>query len=209
MLGEGSHWWITSSSDSHVHYTEGRSDFWPSEYSKTYIYAEKDYDDILDNFRKGHVFVTTGDLISELYVTLSVNNKEQTASIGDTLMVDAGDTVKVEIKFLDPNSKNARFENPEVSHVDIITGKVMGLLADKSIDTNPTTQVVGRYYQDNWQQDKQYRVISYTMENVIQNIYIRVRGTNTEQLEPETDQRGENPWSDLWFYSNPIFIQVK
>ena len=22
------------------------------------------------------------------------------------------------------------------------------------------------------------------------------------------DERGENPWSELWFYSNPIFIEV-
>ncbi|MQA90201.1 MAG: phosphoesterase, partial [Gemmatimonas sp.] len=64
MLGEGRRWWITSTSDSHVHWREGGNDFWPGEYSKTYVYAETTYDDVLDGIRSGRVFVTTGDLIS-------------------------------------------------------------------------------------------------------------------------------------------------
>jgi hypothetical protein len=39
-------------------------------------------------------------------------------------------------------------------------------------------------------------------------MYLRVRGTNTSEMEPELDPRGENPWQDLWFYSNPIFVEV-
>jgi hypothetical protein len=39
--------------------------------------------------------------------------------------------------------------------------------------------------------------------------YVRVRGTNTAQLEPEVDPLGEDPWSDLWFYANPIFVEVR
>jgi hypothetical protein len=31
-----------------------------------------------------------------------------------------------------------------------------------------------------------------------------VCGTNTEELEPALDPRGEDPWTDLWFYSNPV-----
>jgi hypothetical protein len=27
--------------------------------------------------------------------------------------------------------------------------------------------------------------------------------------EPVMDVPGENPWTDLWFYSNPIFIDVR
>jgi hypothetical protein len=44
---------------------------------------------------------------------------------------------------------------------------------------------------------------------VSKNSYIRFRGTNTQELEPTPDPDGENPWDDLWFYSNPIFVQVK
>ena len=40
------------------------------------------------------------------------------------------------------------------------------------------------------------------------SLYLRVRGTNTTELEPEEDTRGEDPWTDLWCYSNPIFVEV-
>ena len=29
------------------------------------------------------------------------------------------------------------------------------------------------------------------------------------ELEPEKDPPAENPWHDLWFYSNPVFITTK
>ena len=48
MLGEGRRWWITANSDSHIHWSEGGADFWPGEYSKTYVLAEKRYQAIFD-----------------------------------------------------------------------------------------------------------------------------------------------------------------
>jgi hypothetical protein len=40
-------------------------------------------------------------------------------------------------------------------------------------------------------------------------LYVRVRGTNTNELEPIVDPPDENPWQDLWFYSNPVFIEIQ
>ncbi|VXB26417.1 hypothetical protein NOCARDAX2BIS_190029 [Nocardioides sp. AX2bis] len=34
------------------------------------------------------------------------------------------------------------------------------------------------------------------------------RGTSTDEMEPEADGL-ENPWDDLWFYSNPVFVNVR
>jgi hypothetical protein len=48
MLGEGRRWWITANSDSHVNWRDGGVDFWPGEYSKTYVWAERDHDSVLD-----------------------------------------------------------------------------------------------------------------------------------------------------------------
>ena len=31
---------------------------------------------------------------------------------------------------------------------------------------------------------------------------------NVNELEPAEDPADEDPWSDLWFYSNPIFVQL-
>ena len=84
MLGEGRRWWITANSDSHVHYTEGGSDFWPGEYSKTYVYAEKSHPGILEGLRRGRIFVTTGDLRLGALCDGAIS-KDQQAEIGGSL----------------------------------------------------------------------------------------------------------------------------
>ena len=138
MLGEGRHWWVTANSDSHVHYSEGGVDFWPGEYSKTHVWAEKNHDAILDGIRHGRVFVTTGDLISAL--AFSVHANGVSASLGDELVVDKGAEIEVVIRYLDPESNNARGENPSVARVDLISGDLTGVAEDRSNDSNPTTQ---------------------------------------------------------------------
>lgn len=204
LLGEGRHWGITANSDSHVHYTEGGADFWPGEYSKTYVYAARDYDDILAGIRTGRIFVTTGDLISELYVTATAG--EASAGIGGELAVTPGADVEVTVRFRDPAVPNHRGDNPSVSRVDLIVGNVSGLAADRESDSNLTTRVVARFTSAQWRADGLYQEARYTLSNVRDPIYLRVRGTNGDELEPEPDPPGENPWDDLWFYSNPVFV---
>jgi hypothetical protein len=217
MLGEGRHWWITSTSDSHVNWRDGGGDFWPGEYSKTYVKAEKDYNDIMENLRNGHVFVSTGDLISELDVKVQAVGKTpihaeakgNTASIGETLILPGKKSrdVTVTIRLKDPNVANANGDKPNVKRVDLIMGEVKGKVEDRSTAANPTTKVVKRFTENDWKQEGEYISISYKLKDVDQDSYIRLRGTSTEQLEPAADPKGENPWTDLWFYSNPIFIK--
>ena len=206
MLGEGRHWWITANSDSHVHWREGGSDFWPGEYSKTYVWAQKNHDDILDGIRNGRVFVTLGDLISELYVTASSTDEE--AEIGGHIHIEAGQDVSVTIRFRDPDGLNAADRNPSVERVDLIVGHITGRVEDRSTDTNPSTKVQARFTAQDWEQDGEYRTIHYTLRDINTASYIRIRGTNGDELEPLEDPAGEDPWSDLWFYSNPIFIEM-
>ncbi|HUP53219.1 MAG TPA: hypothetical protein VM198_12130 [Longimicrobiales bacterium] len=207
MLGEGRRWWITSTSDSHVHWREGGADFWPGEYSKTYVWAQRTYDGILEGIRGGRVFVTTGDLVSELYVAAQSGGGR--ADIGETLSVPSGATVEITIRFLDPEGPNSRGDDPAVARVDLISGLVTGVRPDRSGDTNPTTRVVARWTSAEWSDDGPYRSVTYAWEDVTADAYVRVRGTNGAELEPEPDPRGEDPWSDLWFYSNPVFIEVR
>lgn len=219
MLGEGRHWWITSTSDSHVNWREGGSDFWPGEYSKTYVKAEKDYKDIMDGLRNGRVFVTTGDLVNQLNVTAQTRKKQpvhgkakgHTASIGETLDLhgNKAQDVTVTIRLRDPNANNSHGDNPKVNRVDLIVGNITGKVQDRSQATNPTTKVVARFNENDWKKDGEYNTLSYKIKNVDKDSYIRVRGTNTNELEPKIDPRGENPWTDLWFYSNPIFLNMK
>ena len=50
--------------------------------------------------------------------------------------------------------------------------------------------------------------MSYTLKAIEKSAYMRLRGTNTDQSEPAPDGAGEDPWSDLWFYSNPVFVSL-
>lgn len=114
MLGEGRAWWITATSDSHVHWSDGGIDFWPGEYSKTYVLAEKTHDSILAGLRNGRVFVITGDLISELDVTAKVVSGRAVAIMGGRLAAKRGDDIEVTIRFRDPSTNNANGDNPGV-----------------------------------------------------------------------------------------------
>ena len=209
MLAEGRRWWITSTSDSHLHYTEGGIDFWPGEYSKTYVKAVRRPADVLDGLRNGRVFTTLGDLISELDVTVQTADGRQRAEIGGTLKVKAGSDITVVIRVRDPAGVNFGGASPTVARVDLIRGDVTGPAADRTTDRNASTRVERRFSAKAWVRDGDRLAMVHTIRNVTGPIYLRVRGTNGAELEPAADTAGEDPWSDLWFYANPVFVEVE
>ena len=60
-----------------------------------------------------------------------------------------------------------------------------------------------------WSRSGDYIVVTATIPALTHNMYVRVRGTDSSELEPLDDGRDEDPWTDLWFYSNPIFLAVR
>ena len=205
LLGEGRRFWIVATSDAHVHYTDGGSDFWPGEYQKTYVYARHTYDDILDGLRAGRIFVVAGDLIDALEVT--ARSGQHSVTVGESLVARAGDDVQVEIRFGVPTKPNARGDRPAVSRVDLIAGDATGPVADRTLDRNGTTRVVARFTAKDWHCAAGTCTITTTLSKGSRRGYLRVRGTNSTEDEPSMDSRGEDPWTDLWFYSNPIFLE--
>ncbi|TXH94432.1 MAG: phosphoesterase [Rheinheimera sp.] len=220
LLSEGRRFWVTGVSDSHGHYTDGWADFWPGQYAKTYVLADKNYDAIFAALKSGQIFVTTGDLIDELDLSVQVPSvgKSQTAKAGESLKVKAGSDVAVQIRFRVPAALNGNHERPQVARLDVIGGLVTGPAADRNNDRNsdeaPQTRVLQRFEQSAFgkvSSDSNGVVyqLSYQLKNLQHSQYIRLRGTNQRgELEPNADTKGENPWSDLWFYSNPVFIEV-
>ena len=207
MLGEGRRWWITATSDSHRNIAEGGDDFWPGQYAKTYVLARPEPADILDALREGRIFVTTGDLVSELDVTLTAENGA-TASIGGYLEVGADQDVIVTIRVRDPEAGNAGGRTPHVDHIDLIVGDVTGRQQDRSLAANPTTRVARRFTAADWTVQGEVLTMSYRLLASTGSRYVRVRGSGSPELEPAEDPGGEDPWSDLWFYGNPAFITV-
>jgi hypothetical protein len=207
LLGEGRRFWVVASSDSHVHYTDPlrqSSDFWPGEFHKTYVWAHKTYEDVLDGLRAGRMFAVAGGLITELDVTAAVGRR--TASMGGTVTAAPDAPVTVTIRFRDPDTANGRGYNPTVRRVDLIVGEITGPVEDRNADRNETTRVVQRFVRSDWTKRGDVYTATTTLPPSSRSRYIRVRGTNTADLEPTMDGPGADPWQTLWFYSNPVFI---
>jgi len=171
------------------------------------VHARQDYGDIMDALRNGRIFVTTGDLVTSL--DLTAGNRGREAATGETLTLRRRDRndVDIEIRFRPLQGKNANGELSEIRRVDLIVGEITGQNANPDADTNRTTKVVARFGPDQWRRQGTEYVIRHTLRDVRTDLYARVRGTSTTEDEPLPDGL-ESPWSDLWFYSNPVFVHL-
>ena len=170
------------------------------------MHAVRSYHGVLDALRSGRIFAVAGDLITEL--NLQAKSGRRTAVIGETLTAEKGQPITLAITFRDPDGKNAHGDNPRVARVDVITGDVQGPAADPNNDRNPTTRVIERITERQWKRDRDTYTMTTTLPARDRSFYIRVRGTNTQDAEPPMDAAGESPWPDLWFCSNPIFVEL-
>ena len=88
---------------------------------------------------------------------------------------------------------------------------------------NSDAKVIARFTAADWETDEDgYNVIVYHVKNLDKNTYYRLRGTNLPVGTPgQSDELGnptldldgplkgaEETWTDMWFYSNPIFVYV-
>jgi hypothetical protein len=207
MLAEGRGWWITSTSDSHEHWRDGGNDFWPGEYSKTFVLARATPDDILDGLRAGRVFVATGDLVTGLRLQVRIDGgRSRDVAPGERLRVPRGAQLEWRISVRDPEAANARGDQPVLRRLDVISGPVTGPATDRTADRHPGAGVAARHDATSWQRDGEWIDVVFRQPAVDAPVYLRLRGTNTADLEPAQDPAGEDPWADLWFYANPVFV---
>jgi hypothetical protein len=208
LLGEGRRWWIISASDSHVHYTDGGSDFWPGEYSKTYVHATADYADILDGLRNGRIFVTTSDLIDHLDLTVSRAGRgdggPNQTTVGESPLLRGRDDrgVDVEVRIRVPKNPNAHGDRPAPRRIDIIGGSITARSPrPPSTPTRPPRCWPGSTSRTG---AATATGSSFTHKIDVPGVmYVRVRRTSTTELEPEPDAHGADPW----FYPDPVFIR--
>lgn len=230
LLGEGRHFWTFVNSD--FHNAADTADFYPGEYAKSYTFAaSKAAKDIVAGMKTGNSFAVHGDLINML--DFRINNKP----MGSEVVIPRTRNLRVEIRFKSP-SKNYNGDAVAVDHVDLISGDVTGKIdpADTTNygkDTNSSTKVLKRFTKGDkeWKTDSRTGIttIVYTVSNVAKNQYFRLRGTNlalpavdTDKIttqgdpvidNPLTDTTGTNTkakaWTNLWFYSNPVFVTAK
>ncbi len=196
------------------------NDFWPGYYSRTHVGArEVTYGSVMEGLREGRVWVDHGCLIDSIDVT--VTDGAMSATLGGELTAKRGRAVSLTVT-LEPASKpNFAGFVPELARVDVIMGTVSGPAEDRDAMMAPETRVITQLpVADLAVKDGK---ISWTqvLEAPSEKFYIRLRGTdgkrsqpgflgaNIDPAGPAIDQPGNaDPWEDLWFYTNPIFVGV-
>lgn len=134
-----------------------------------------------------------------------MSGADRSASVGGELNVQPGGKVEITLRVREPAGPNFGGFTPAVKRIDLIAGDLTGRAADPGNDRNASTRVVRRFTRSDWRRNGEYLALRTTLP-VSGPMYLRVRGTNTAELEPTPDPPGENPSQDLWFYSNPVFI---
>lgn len=203
LLASGRRFWITATSDSHVNQRDGGRDFDPGQYSKTYVWARPQADDILDGLRSGRMFAVTGDLIDAMELTVSPVGSlaGRAATMGGTLSMPAGTVLRAQLKVRVPEGANFGGRRPMLDHVDLVVGQLD--------DTGALRMEVKRLDAKQWTRDEKWLEMHWDLPPMRRGGFLRVRGSNTPEATPAADVAGENPWDDLWFYSNPVFVQVE
>jgi hypothetical protein len=174
--------------------------------------------------------VVEGDLIDKLEFNVHGIGR---ATMGESTRFEK--KIRISVILRDQESNNNYNQNPVLNHVDLIMGKITGLVdpsnPDYKIAKAPGTKVIARFdnmggIQDmngltsiKWKKTQHGQIIiDYTVD-ANESCYFRLRGTNHGlNVTGETDGNGnplldfklgdnsaEKAWNDLWFYSNPIF----
>ncbi|MFE2071001.1 histidinol-phosphatase [Streptomyces sp. NPDC059467] len=191
------------------------TDFWPGQYSRTHVgSASFSYQAVMDGIRAGRVWVDHGGLISGLNAQL--RSGYRVVTLGDVLHVRKGSQVDLVIEISLANGPNWAQFVPTLARVDVIQGDVTGAVSDKDTFATPATKVVKSF--DVNKSTGTVR-LSYSLGNVDKPVYVRLRGTDgnrsavgingaaVDPAGPAIDVLGDaDPWKDLWFYSNPMWV---
>jgi hypothetical protein len=220
LSAEGRKYFNFASSDCHENWTVGGGDFWPGEYQKIYTYIDTAAADpieaVFEGNRSGNSWDVMGDLIDELEFT--AKSKNQTAVMGQTLKIKAGDTVQIKIKVHDPaGANNCPFDmnnpsleqvgieqplsQPELDHIDLIAGTITGNVPETNVSNLEATDygtdaAVAETFRRHGGADKDGYLTYVLNIKPKASMFLRLRGTNLPANVPyETDAAG-NPLLD-------------
>ncbi|MFT4083568.1 MAG: histidinol-phosphatase [Nocardioides sp.] len=191
-------------------------DFWPGFYSRTHVGAgSRDYAAVMKGIRNGRMWVDHGRLVKALDVRLTAGGRSET--LGGTLLAPRGSTVRLVVRVAAQTIPNWGNFLPTLNRVDLIRGAVdPDHASDRDTLTAPDTKVVR-------QTDTSGRTgtftLTYDLGRLDEAFYVRLRGTDGNRQQPgyygaaidpagpAIDVVGDaDPWADLWFYTNPIWV---
>lgn len=238
LLGEGRAFYITANSDSHRFLGDHRAvdrstyrshgavtrldqtqdtrpgtfspdqDYPPGAYAKTWVYArDRSPLAVLEAMRAGNMFTAIGGLIETC--ALWCEDGEHAAPMGSTLLLSRrGRDVELTVRIGPATRKNLVGQVPRLHHIDLIAGQIRGPGADRDALKNPTARVVAQLPVSAARRVGGALEFRYRFPRVVAPFYVRARGTSTAVKAPQMDAPPVDVWGDLWFYTNPVLIQV-
>lgn len=192
-------------------------DFWPGYYGRTNVGASSfSYRAVMDGLRAGRVWVDHGRLIKGLDARVRVTRSFSETPLGGVLHVKRGTSTELVLDIDLQDVPNWAGFIPVLKRVDVIVGTVTGPVADKDAFTAPDTRVVKSF---EISKTSGRITLSYPLGRLDKPFYLRVRGTDGNRTQPgllgaSVDPYGPqldvvgaaDPWGDLWFYTNPIWV---
>ena len=163
---------------------------------------------MLDGLRSGRIFAVAGDLISELDVEPKAGKRTRRHR-RNAVRRRRDSRLPSRSASATPRRKTRAAKTP-ASRAWISSSATYAARSPiDNHDRNATTKGSSRDSpRKEWERDGDNYSITMTPAEIDRNMYVRVRGTSTADLEPPMDTPGESPWADLWFYSNPIFVEI-
>ncbi len=205
-----------------VHGTAGpkttNGDFWPGYYSRTHVGAEDfTYAAVMDGLRAGRVYVDHGGLTRSVDVTVRPRGSAAPGSpLGSVRSVKKGERLELQVTVGAATLPNWAQFVPRLARIDVIRGGVTGGASDTDTFSAPATKVV---YQRDVSRAGDRIAFTYDLGAASEPFYVRVRGTDgnrsavglggasVDPAGPSADVKGDaDPWADLWFYTNPIWV---
>ncbi|GAA1378243.1 PHP domain-containing protein [Luteococcus sanguinis] len=194
-----------------------RGDYWPGYYSRTNVGSNvRNYAGVMQGMRAGNVWVDHGRLIEDIDVRVSVAGSS-TSAFGGVVMGRRGQRAKLTIRVVPAQVANWATFIPKLAKLDVIKGAITGPVTDRDTLHAPQTKVV-----KTWDVSGHVDAIEVSYDlGVIeeQGFYVRLRGSDGNRTQagyfgadfdpagPAIDVVGDaDPWTDLWFYTNPIFV---
>ncbi|MGW6446453.1 PHP domain-containing protein [Lentzea sp. NPDC055074] len=236
LLAEGRPWWITANSDVHQVFndtlTPGRQDyattgskgapidsgvkqttygdFFPGQYGANVVGSRsKSYVDVMRGLQAGKVLTVHGHLINGLELRVRSRDDLRGVTLGGRTFVRRGGDVEVTIEIDRTTGPNFSGATPVLAKVDLISGPVTGPSADRDLFVAPETTVAKTF-----EVPRKGKIrFTHTFANVERSFYLRLRGSDGKRLtssgDPMIDEiANSDPWQDLWFYANPVFVDV-
>jgi hypothetical protein len=196
--------------------TDG-GDFWPGFYSRTHVGSSSfSYKAVMDGLRAGRVWIDHGGLISGLDARVRTTGSRAGTALGGVHRVRRGTATELTVDIDLATVPNWAQFVPQLKRVDVIVGQVTGPVADRDTFTAPTARVVRSFEVS---PGKVRLSFTHAFGRLDKPFYVRLRGTDGNRTQPglmgagvdpygpKLDVRGDaNPWADLWFYSNPIWV---